>query len=332
MSFVSQPVMRSLVNFLEQKQLTKSDCLEQLQISEQYFDAPNSHFTLRDYHTLMRWAHQKLNCPHIGLLFGADIDVNRWGVLGHLASVCADLRHVIEYGRRFHPLVRHTQSFTLHQQANSLTLDLGATNQHCHYVIDELFASWMVFARQYILQGDTLLPEVVELTQPQPQNSKIAKLYDVFFKSRVRFGCATNRIIISRQWLNAQLKYPDKQLEQVLLHQAQQQLNARFSLVDSLRQQIIAHFPEVLTLEQSSQLTQCSSRTLQRQLQNQGISHKQLVDQCRKKLATELFESGYNALDIANKLGFSEQSALQRAFKRWHGMPPKRYLRQINEI
>ena len=43
-------------------------------------------------------------------------------------------------------------------------------------------------------------------------------------------------------------------------------------------------------------------------------------------------DPGLSLLDIAYLLGFSEQSAFQRAFKRWTGATPGDYRRQGTEV
>ncbi|WP_105199515.1 MULTISPECIES: AraC family transcriptional regulator [unclassified Pseudoalteromonas] len=324
-SYVSYQLLRSLVLFLESKGLSRTACLTQLGCSEQELHAHNSAFSLNHYQRLMRWAHKQLNCPYIGLSFGAQFDLDRWGVLGHLASVSPDLRRVIDYGRRFHPLVRHTQSLTLHQQPKTLTLDLGPTQDGCYYVIDELFASWLSFARTYMVDAETLAPLQIQLMRAAPQDLKERRIYDNLFRCPLQFEAPSNTLSIPRELINRPLKQPDKTLEQVLLHQAQQQLNSHYSLSDAVKLHINAHLPEIMRIEQLAALFGLPARSLQRQLARQDTSYAKLLDECRQHLALQLFESGYSALEVTNKLGFSEQSALQRAFKRWFYLSPKRF-------
>ncbi len=324
-SYVSYQVLRSLVLFLQSKGLARQACLDILQCQEQDLHSVESRFSLTHYARLMRWAHQQLNCPHIGLLFGAHLDLERWGVLGHLASVSADIRRVVEYGRRFHSLVRHTQSLTIHQQAKTLTIDLGPSNNDCYYVIDELFASWLSFAQAHVLDVEQLAPLHIYLTRSAPQNSKEVRLYENMFRSPVTFGASSNALVMPREVINLTLKQPDKVLEQLLLQQAQQQLNTSYSICEAVKLHITAHLPEVLNINDIATLCDCSPRTMQRQLAKQQTSYSQLLDECRQTLALQLFESDYSAIEVANKLGFSEQSALQRAFKRWFSASPKQY-------
>jgi AraC-like DNA-binding protein len=67
-----------------------------------------------------------------------------------------------------------------------------------------------------------------------------------------------------------------------------------------------------------------SVRTLQKKLKQEGSSYQTILDGLRKEIALEyLKDPDVTFNDIAFLLGFSEQSAFNRAFKRWTGHKPK---------
>ena len=69
-----------------------------------------------------------------------------------------------------------------------------------------------------------------------------------------------------------------------------------------------------------------SGRTLQRRLSDRGYSFTSLVDESRRELAERLLrETAYPLAEVAYLTGFSEQSAFNRAFKRWAGQTPRSY-------
>jgi AraC-like DNA-binding protein len=69
-----------------------------------------------------------------------------------------------------------------------------------------------------------------------------------------------------------------------------------------------------------------SGRTLQRRLSVRGRSFQTLVDESRRQLAQRLLEKNeYPLAEIAFLTGFSEQSAFNRAFKRWAGQTPRSF-------
>lgn len=69
-----------------------------------------------------------------------------------------------------------------------------------------------------------------------------------------------------------------------------------------------------------------SGRTLQRRLSARGYSFQKLVDEARRELAERLLkETSYPLAEVAFLTGFSEQSAFNRAFKRWDGQTPRSF-------
>ena len=69
-----------------------------------------------------------------------------------------------------------------------------------------------------------------------------------------------------------------------------------------------------------------SSRTLQRKLSDLGWTYRSLLMSVRYELSLRYLEDTAKTMtDITFLLGFSEQSAFTRAFKRWHGKSPTEY-------
>ena len=61
-------------------------------------------------------------------------------------------------------------------------------------------------------------------------------------------------------------------------------------------------------------------RTLRRTLVRSGCTYRALLDKVRRQQALEMAISGQQSMsEIALKLGFSEVSALSRAWRRWFG-------------
>jgi AraC-like DNA-binding protein len=78
-----------------------------------------------------------------------------------------------------------------------------------------------------------------------------------------------------------------------------------------------------VTLDSVSARLQHSSRTLRRRLKDENITFRQLVTQVRKELVGQYMSDRSLLLsEIAFMLGFSEQSAFSRSYKRWFGVSP----------
>jgi len=69
-----------------------------------------------------------------------------------------------------------------------------------------------------------------------------------------------------------------------------------------------------------------SASTLQRQLQGEGMTYREVLEGTQRSLAqTYLRDKKHSQAQIAYLLGFSDQSNFSRAFKRWTSMSPRQY-------
>jgi len=69
-----------------------------------------------------------------------------------------------------------------------------------------------------------------------------------------------------------------------------------------------------------------SRRSLQRRLAEADASYQSLVDDTRRDMALRYIEDpAKSATDITFLVGYSQQSAFTRAFRRWTGMSPSEY-------
>jgi AraC-like DNA-binding protein len=69
-----------------------------------------------------------------------------------------------------------------------------------------------------------------------------------------------------------------------------------------------------------------SGRSLQRRLKEAGTTFRTLLEGVRKDLAsTYVRDPDVELVEIAFLLGFSDQSAFSRAFKRWTGITPSEF-------
>ncbi len=77
------------------------------------------------------------------------------------------------------------------------------------------------------------------------------------------------------------------------------------------------------TLDMAAGALAFSPRQLQNKLKEEGRTYQELLDQIRKETAFKYLKEPQGTLcDLAFLLGFSEQSAFNRAFKRWTGASP----------
>ena len=81
-----------------------------------------------------------------------------------------------------------------------------------------------------------------------------------------------------------------------------------------------------LSIDQASEVTRTSVRTLQRRLLTEQKTYSDLVQQCRAKMAGDLLEnSDATIAEIADQLGYRNQGNFTRAFYRWAKVSPSKF-------
>jgi AraC-like DNA-binding protein len=115
-----------------------------------------------------------------------------------------------------------------------------------------------------------------------------------------------------------------------------------FRLLESHAERLLAETPATTTFRQRvrrivirrlregepdivgvAQALSTSERSLQRRLQAEGVSFRDVVDDARHELARlYLGDKTLTVTDVACLLGYSEAAAFTRAFKRWTGRTP----------
>ena len=71
-------------------------------------------------------------------------------------------------------------------------------------------------------------------------------------------------------------------------------------------------------------------RTLQRRLEEEGVTFAEVVQGVRRRTAEQyLRDSDMSLRHLASELGYLEQSTFTRACRRWFGMSPLAYRRAL---
>ena len=180
--------------------------------------------------------------------------------------------------------------------------------------------------------GEHLVPEWVALRGPAPTDRAP---YDTFFGCPVEFQAKQNAFLLPHIMVDAPLPTSNREvagaLDELLTHQLaeldSQDLGARCRSV--LLEALTSGVPDAKTV--ARQLC-VSERTLQRRLAEQQTSFQELVDETRREMAMRYLEDAGNSVtEVAFLVGFSNSSALSRAFVRWAGMSPTHWRERSNK-
>lgn len=274
-------------------------------------------------------ASKLLDDDTLGLHVGEGIRPGHYGVFGYLVMNCETLGEALEYLRRYHALVIDLGGVDVTAQNDGIVLTWDPkTERPMRQLAEFSWAALISFMRW--VSGRNHSPLQIDFNYPAP--ARLDEHHRIF-ASKLCFGQPVPRLVLSLDWLTAPLIQPDATVRSAMLGLAEKQLLALprgADLLPQARSYIARRLSEgpVELAWVACQLA-VSPRTLQRALQDDGSNFTGMVDEVRCELAERyLTDTSLGVVDLAFLLGFSEQSAFQRAFKRWTGSTPGDYRRQ----
>ncbi len=319
-----QPV-RSLINYCERHGLARCALLQSVSVSEEQLNDSRLLINVQRYEALYAFACEALDEKLLGFKFGQVFESDRWGILGYIALTSQNIAEAMAAQYKYQSLSGNMGAPILIAHGDASTLQWVPAYNCSHHLPEQILSGLISLART-LTNTENFYPTRVFFThKPQSNTSD----YEAFFKCPVTFEAQFNGITMNNSELQVPIRKSDTELNKVLhLHGqsllTQQTFNSPLEVIkDYVVKTLPDHVPE---MEEVSDYLGLSVRSTQRKLQEYGTSFSQVLDAIRKELALTYLRQTHNSvLYVSERLGFSEQSAFQRAFKRWTGTTPRRY-------
>ena len=284
-----------------------------------------------DITRLWRAAAELTGDAAFGLNTGRQVGPGSFNVVSFILLSSATLRsaigqlqayqRLISDGGRFQMLTGEPHSWLIyHPQHGSLAFS--------PHQVESVLAATVSFSRW--VTGLPLQPVRVQFSHGQ-----IGPLpaYSQALGADVQFDQAFSGLLLDNQVLDRPLPQADAELAQLHRAHASAQLAAlsqpvllRSRVEHWLASAIAGRVPGRL---QAAQQFGLGERAFARRLQAEGVHYADLVDGVRHALACQAVAgSAEPFVRIARRLGFSEASAFNRAFRRWTGCAPGDWQRQ----
>jgi AraC-like DNA-binding protein len=156
-----------------------------------------------------------------------------------------------------------------------------------------------------------------------------ADAYALMFPGPLRFDAAQAEIRFDARYLDLPLRRDEKALQQMLqraLPLTVLQYRRDRLLVQQVRQALAAHPDSAHKADGVAALLNISTRTLHRQLKEEGASLQQLKDEVRSEKAKDLLlRTSKPIKQVAAASGFRNEKSFIRAFREWTGGSPSEF-------
>ena len=259
--------------------------------SEAALSAPDSILSREVYNSIIEAAAAKTEDPCLGLHMGEGLSLSAAGLIGQITQTSATVKQALEYCCEFANLGCSELPMRLEKAGGYYKVSLQQ---------NKLWEQQSPLAYRHTAEGILVftLREFQTLTQQQYHPRAVhlpwapgAALseYQRVFKAPLVFKKEEIAIVLHQSQVEQPIITADFELLRILVAHAEQksaQIDEKIGFVNTVRQSMVQLVkPAFPTVEQVARYLNVSTRTLQRRLQEENSSYKQLLKELRQDFA-----------------------------------------------
>ena len=298
--------------------------LAQAGIDTELLSDNSKHISNQSMELLLRYLIDASGDPLFGLHSAQFVEPASFSVLGYISMNCSTLRMIQAKIPLYEKIVGDmgvtsvelSDGFALQRWSCQFTDPVAKKHQ-----VDNVLASWCLFARRFLnFEGW----HSVWFEHSGPEDEGLRREYLQLFGCEVLFDQPASGFRFVESALDEVFPQANEPMLQMLLDHATEIL-AGLDKTQLMSQQVKNLLRLVLKQQTPSseiiaEMLGMSSRTLQRKLDEEGTSYKDLLNELRVELALYYLQNTDLSLEsIAYQLGYAEARSFYRGFKQWTG-------------
>jgi AraC-like DNA-binding protein len=325
------PATSLLWKYLEHNGFDPVPIYKKAGINPEWLSSPQVRINIACVELLWQQAVEVIDDPAFGVKMVEYWHPSMTGALGYACLVSTTLRQAMGRIDRYIHTVTEGLNTKLEDTPAGLKLSFYMTDtlQNQPQQHDLVVALIMHLCR--FNYGEELVASEISLAHPAPGNTEA---FADYFRTEVHFDADVDSITIPRADAERPLASANKQL--ALMHDEMLMKYLveikKGDIVNQVKSIILENLPDgQVTDKMVASELHLSERSMQRRLKEHQTTFRFLLDNVREMVAKQYIENPMNRMsDIAFLLGFSEQSAFSRAFKKWTGKSPVEYRNTLN--
>jgi AraC-like DNA-binding protein len=276
--------------------------------------------------------------PDLDLPFriGSSVHVSAYGMYGYAILCSMVFRETMNFALKYHALAVPVCAISFDEKNGQGVWTIepihhSSIGPKLYRFIVELQLGIHISLHRDIM-GSSFKPSEISLTYGPCEDFRLTP---ELVGCPLRFNRPANRITFDSKWLDQTPKLGARVTYASLVALCDELLADIASRVGSagrVRSILLEDIANRPSFEAIAKLLGTTPRTLRRQLQKQGTSYRDLVDELRVQIAIKyLAETNMTNEDIAFALGFSDAANFRHAFRRWTQRAPGAIRRNWND-
>lgn len=273
------------------------------------------------------------NNPALGVQVGIAIRPETFLDIGYALPFCQNLREVIATNKTYQALTQQNGMTSLSMRDGSAWLEwhpLYKDIEFYRYFVEMVFAGYASIGR-WLLWGKDNPVMSMHFRHSAPAN---IETHEAVFVENIFFDAQTDSV----EFMEHTVDVPMPNRNPDMLHFLKQRLDKELVQLD-MPVDIVTETLRCIqgglaegrpAIGDIATILGMGERTLRRHLSAQGESFRTVLQRARKdSCEVYLREKKHGQAEIAQLLGFSDQSAYSRAFRGWFDMTPREYQAQL---
>jgi AraC-like DNA-binding protein len=319
--------LAALFDVLVDQGCPAGEILRNVNLTVDEVHSPKSRISLAELMAACKNAIRLSSDPHLPYRIGTSIHISAYGMYGFAILCCPDFRKAMAFAELYHALAAPlaTIEFTEQDGVASWLIEpnaRAAADPQIYRFITEMQIGIHISLMRDIM-GAAFNPDQISLAYPEAHDFGLAADR---IGCRLSFASRTNQILFRSAWLDQAANLGNKTTYPAVVALCDNLLNelkSRIGIAGEIRALLLRNIANPPTLTAIAKLLEVSDRSLRRQLGEQGISFRGLLDELRMQIALKYLRTTRLANeDIALALGFSDAANFRRAFRRWTSKSP----------
>ncbi|WP_410209947.1 AraC family transcriptional regulator ligand-binding domain-containing protein [Aquirhabdus sp.] len=277
--------------------------------------------------------------PGLGFFIGRQMKISSHGLVGFAVMVASNIRDALNIIENYAKIQvpRLNLKLTVEEKNACFSwdpdwLNLKNDNDRQAYEIIAIFSCLAAIEAIPILCGQKVGPIRIDFIFKRPAYFDQFESLINQIMGEVHCDQPYTRIVLPTSALELPLLLADSVTAKLMIEQCQRELDkllAESSIVRHVRVHIYNDKEGIRSIEDVAKQLKLSKRTLQRLLKNSDQSFNAIYDDVREQKALLLVKRKDLSLDqISEKLGYANSASFNRAFKRWTGQTPGKYMEE----
>lgn len=328
---LSTALLRSLSDF------EKSDLLNSsLRLNQDFHDvikelkAPNGRLDIKDADILISYLIRRSKNESLCVFSSNQFNVQGSCLIQHLFLSSNNLKEALVFLEKYSLLISDNLELRISETDNqgvNLALPVlsdcfMAAPRHRTEMLISTLISWM-----QLLCGAKWRPQAISVPFPATQ---YRDMYEKHWLSKVNFNAEQCSITFAKSWLEVELNQTNPHVQTMIRRDVEDEfrkLARSTSLADRIYMAFINKKVRLNANQQEvASLFHISARTLNRHLQRDDTTLKQIVTQVRIEMAKQMLQDENMSIEnISVELGLSGRRTLDRIFIKELGVSPAKY-------